>query len=190
MMAKKEQAGFALIEVLIAILLLAAGAVGAAGMQLSSLRGLQHSKFRTAAVELASEMADKMRANSTQMKSAANPFVGVDFQASPNESPEAPSLCYGAGANCDSNALAKFDLYEWKVRIAQELPSGRAVICRDGNPWGGSGGGLRWECTAPGSDDFGLVIKLGWAEKGPDGKLVGDGAVLPQVVIAVEPYVK
>src|SRR5690606_15894095 len=54
--------GFSLIEVLVAVFVLAVGVIGAAGMQLAALRTTQQSSFQTRALHLAAEMADYMRA--------------------------------------------------------------------------------------------------------------------------------
>jgi len=62
LMIEPEHNGFSLIEVLIAVFVLALGVIGVAGMQLTAMRTSQQSAFQTTAVELPAEMADKMRA--------------------------------------------------------------------------------------------------------------------------------
>src|SRR3954468_11288154 len=98
-MPKLNHAGFSLIEVLVSVLVLAIGVIGAAGMQLTALRTSQQSAFQTAALELAADMADKMRANDSQMRRTDNYYLSVDFRSGENGAPAAPSaMCYSAGA--------------------------------------------------------------------------------------------
>ena len=67
-MKNSQIQGFSLIEVLIAIFVVALGVIGAAGLQLTSIRTSQQSSFKSVAVQLANELADKMRSNDAQMK--------------------------------------------------------------------------------------------------------------------------
>jgi type IV pilus assembly protein PilV len=183
--------GFSLIEILIAVFVLALGVIGAAGMQLMSLRTTQQSAFQTAALQLASEMADKMRANASQMKlsDAQNPFLAVNYKSVTDPVPEPPSKqCYTA--QCSSDELAGFDIYELQQKVKDMLPAGRVVICRDAHPWDESAKALAWDCDDTG--DASVVIKLGWQEKAPNGALLKDAnqQILPGVALTVQPYVK
>jgi type IV pilus assembly protein PilV len=192
-MNKLNQGGFSLIEVLVAILVLALGVIGVAGMQLTALRASQQSAFQTAAVQLASEMADRIRANDNQMKldDDANPFLAVDYKS--DVEPDAPpALCYAA--TCNGEELAKFDIYEWEKRVKATLPGGRALICRDSSPWDTTTGALTWKCSGGAGSSTSLVVKLGWQAKGknPDGSSIIDSSkpVPPSVAITIEPYIK
>lgn len=194
-MSKRPQDGFSLIEVLVSIFVLAIGVIGVAGMQLTALRSTQQSGFQTAAMQLASEMADRMRTNysQTRLDPIENPFLKVDY-SSQNGDPKAPdTLCY-ADANCNPEALAKFDIYEWEKRIRAALPGGRAVICRDANPWDNAAGALTWTCNGGGGDNASVVIKVGWRAKGknPDGSSIADESIPfpPSLAITVKPYIQ
>lgn len=192
-MTKLNQVGFSLIEVLISVFVLALGVIGSAGMQLGALRTTQQSTFQTTALELAAEMADMMRTNATQMKLADNPFLKVNYQSASGTDPAPPgTLCYGNASGCDAEALAKFDIYEWEKRIKLSLPGGRALICRDAAPWDSDVGTLAWTCAGPSADGAGMVIKIGWQAKNPDGSLIQDAAkhFPPSVALSVEPYTK
>jgi type IV pilus assembly protein PilV len=161
-------AGFTLLEVLVAIFVLALGVIGAAGMQLTALRTRQQSALLSDAVQLASAMADKMRANVGQMKHAdgANPYLNLDYDGT--AAPAAPAmLCFSPAANCDSGQLAQFDIYESEQQISTRLPGGRLVICRDAQVWDPARRALTWACG--GGAGAPIVIKLGWQAKNPDG---------------------
>lgn len=184
------QRGFSLVEVLISILVLALGVIGAGGMQLTALRTTQQSSFQTIAMQLASEMADKMRSNNGQMKlkEGENPFLGLSYNSAIDEEPGLPGkLCYAD--YCSSGELAEFDIYEWKKKVKTTLPGGRVVVCRDSTPWSEGEKSLIWGCNS-GSGNGAVVIKLGWHEKNPDGTLIKGPAKQfpPSVAIAVEPY--
>lgn len=182
--------GFSLIEVLVSILVLSLGVIGAAAMQLTGLRTTQQSGYQSVALQLASELADKMRANDSQMKQidGANPFLAIDYKSAEQGEPASPGSCYGI--SCSGAELAEFDIYEWKKRIKAGLPAGRAVVCRDAAPWDSANGSLRWSCNGgPGSS---LVIKVGWQAKNPDGSLIEDAnsEFPPSVALIVEPYLQ
>jgi type IV pilus assembly protein PilV len=187
-----DRNGFSLIEVLVSMLVLALGVIGAAGMQLTAMRTTQQSEFQTLALQLAAEMADKMRANDSQMKKAgANPFLAVNYQSATEGEPPAPGkLCYAT--ECNGEDLAEFDIYEWKKRVKTVLPGGRVLICRDSAPWDGAKSALTWNCSSGSSDSASVVIKIGWQGKNPDGSLIRDAVNIfpPNVALTVEPYIQ
>jgi type IV pilus assembly protein PilV len=193
-MNKLNQNGFTLVEVLISVLVLAVGVIGTAAMQLTALRTAQQSAFQTAAIQLAVEMADTMRANDQQMKLTgdSNPFLAVDYQsATDTAAAGSGTTCYST--NCNAEELAAFDIQEWKTRVKALLPGGRVRICRDFNPWDNAAGAYKWECTpAPASAGIAaLVIKIGWHGKGSnaDGSAVKDGKLpfSPSVALTINP---
>lgn len=192
-----EKNGFTLVEVLISVLVLAIGVIGIAGMQLTALRTAQQSAFQTAALQLASEMADKMRANYQQMQlpDKSNLFLNVDYQSADDVVVTPPKkICYRA--DCSAEELAKFDIYEWMARIKSALPGGRVRICRDSRPWDKAAGAFSWTCPPPaaGVNNTPVVIKIGWHGKGrnPDGSVIDDPQKIipPGVALTVEPYTK
>ncbi len=92
--------GFTLAEVLVALLVLSIGLLGAAGLQLASLRSSQDAYLRSQASILALDMIERMRAN----RDAA---------------------LAGASAGTARSAL---DLQEWRARIADTLPDGKGAV--------------------------------------------------------------
>jgi type IV pilus assembly protein PilV len=189
------QRGFSMIEVLVSLLVLTFGVIGAAGMQLAAFRTSQQAAFQTAALQLATELADKMRANDQAMRRATgeNPFIDLDY--STTSDPVAPGkFCYGAdaSANCDPTMLARFDIYEWQRRLKAAFPSARVVVCNDSTPWDDSIGTYRWGCDVEGSTGAVVVIKVGWQGKNPDGSLIknAQGTFAPNLALAVAPYIR
>ena len=200
-MAVVTQRGFAMIEVLVAIFVLVIGVIGAAGLQMAALRSTQQAALQTVALQLASELADKMRANDLAMRAKAkvnggmpqNPFVGIDYSA--GTAPESPpKMCYGGATACDAGQLAQFDIYEWEKRLSAALPSARAVVCRDSTPWSDGDDNYKWECDDKAVAAASVVIKIGWQSKNPDGSLIRNSATKktfpPGLALAVAPYIK
>ncbi|HEY4542732.1 MAG TPA: type IV pilus modification protein PilV [Noviherbaspirillum sp.] len=188
---ERKAGGFSMVEVLVSIVVLAIGVLGAAGLQLSALRTASQSHLHSNALQLAIELADRMRANDDRMRldDESNPFVGLDYQATSGLPAEPGTNCFSHA--CDAAALAAFDLYEWQKRIHAALPGGRAVICRDSAPWDEAKKRLSWDCLQTGSASASLVIKIGWQAREPDGALTKDveGESLPVIALVVSPYV-
>ncbi len=112
--------GFTLIEVLIAMLVLAVGLLGLAGLQAYSLRNTQSAYNRSLATELAYDLADRMRANLTEaQKYATSAYITI----TPPSSATAQASCYSA-PGCSGNIMAQNDLFEWNSAAISSLPSG------------------------------------------------------------------
>ncbi|MBB3224137.1 type IV pilus modification protein PilV [Pseudoduganella umbonata] len=175
----RHVAGFTLLEVLIAVLVLALGLTGGAAMQLHAMRTRHESALLSASLQIAVAMADRMRANAGQVPAI---YLGVDYDAHAGAMPEAPgNLC--RAESCNATDIARLDIHELVRQVHAALPAGRARICRDAQPY--AAGRLRWECSG-GADDP-VVVKIGWRGKRADGTPAGEGrrGALPGVAIAV-----
>ncbi|MES2537482.1 MAG: type IV pilus modification protein PilV [Pseudomonadota bacterium] len=192
-MTEPNESGFTLVEIMVAVFILGISVIGIAAMQLHALRTTQQSAFQSTAIELASEIANRMRANTHQMKlvDSLNPFLHLDFQSATHTAMPPRVSCYTS--DCDAAELAQFDIHEWKRRIKAELPGGRIRICRDASPWDSAAGAFRWACSSPGNaeNNTSLVVKIGWQGKGfaPDGSLLKGNSkhFPPSVAVTVEP---
>jgi type IV pilus assembly protein PilV len=158
-MSINRSAGFTIIEVLVAVLVLAFGVMGSAAMQLAALRARHQSSLLSNAVQLGSSMLDAMCANASQMRlsDVDNPYLGLDYDAL---MPAASAQSCFAGAHCDNAQLAAFDIAQWQRQLKSSVPGGRFVICRDDQPSGGAGS-TAWACS--GAPTAPIVIKLGWS---------------------------
>ena len=107
-----SQRGATLIEVLIALLITAIGVMGAAAVQLNSVKFNQAAKFRSNAVFLANDISDRMRANRVMA-------LKGDYDIAVDDDPPA-----GSGA-------VAVDLREWLGEVALRLPSGDGAVIRD-----------------------------------------------------------
>ncbi|MYN05553.1 type IV pilus modification protein PilV [Pseudoduganella sp. DS3] len=150
---RRTRAGFTMVEVLVAVLLLAVGLVGALAMQAHAMRARQESALQTEALQAAATLADRIRANAGQSSS----YLGFEFDATDAQDAAAPaSAC--SDAPCDAVALAQRELEEFRLQLAANLPSGRATVCRDDGA--SVGGALQWACSQ--SVDAPITIKIGW----------------------------
>lgn len=154
----KKHSGFSLIEVLIAIFVLALGLLGSASLQMRSLQQNQSAYFRSQATILAYDMADRMRANATGLQAG-------DYNNPTANDNDCSSITASTVATCTATQMAEHDMYEWAGNgatinnIAEILPNGSAIVCLDSTPDDGS-------AAVPACDGNGTVyaIKLWWTD--------------------------
>ena len=167
---KRKQFGFSLIEVLVAIIILSIGMLGAVGMQSAALQSNKESRNSAAATSFGRELAEKMRANkAVAIRSVAgtvNPYV-FDVTLNASTAVAIPSQnCATVGCPLAED-VARWDIADWQLRAQQELPSPRAKVCFDNDPYD-SAGRPRWACTDIGDI---AVLKMSWNRTNTAGKL-------------------
>lgn len=145
--------GFTLIEVLVAVLILAIGLLGLAGLQAASMRNSQSALMRSQATILAEDIMDRIRANTNNASLAA--YMAGTAEANGN--------CTNA-TGCNADAMAKNDLFEWYAALARELANGDGTVCRDSTPEDGTPA----DPACDGSGRF--VVKVWWNDE-RDGEL-------------------
>lgn len=107
-----RQSGFNLLEVLIALLVLALGLLGLAALQNLSLRFANESYGRTQATFMTYEIIDRMRANPTGV--SAGHYNGFTAWLT---SPPTSSDC--TSTPCNTSAMANYDVSQWMTAIRQ-----------------------------------------------------------------------
>jgi len=122
---RRGQAGFSMLEALVAILVLSFGLLALAGFQLRVLSDSVGASNQNIAAQLAGDMADRIRANPVSGAMAASPYV-ADWTAAGATEPT--PACAGAKASCTAAQLAAHDLWTWKQRVASALPGGVADV--------------------------------------------------------------
>lgn len=107
--------GFSMIEILVAMVVLSFGMLGIAGLYLESLRNGRSALYRAQAVNLAADMAERIRANRN---------AGIGGNAYALSASDAPMMqsCVAATLGCTPIALAQDDLSRWLVAIHDTLP--------------------------------------------------------------------
>jgi type IV pilus assembly protein PilV len=123
---RQRSSGFTLIEILVAIVVLAIGVLGVAALQTKSLSQGQGTEQATQAWALAYDYADRMHAN----PDAA--YFG-NYEIDPLAVITNTTSCTAA-APCLSQPLANADKYAWYTLVKNAFPAGFAVrvYCTDG----------------------------------------------------------
>jgi type IV pilus assembly protein PilV len=141
---QRHQAGFTLIESLIALLVISVGLLSVAGLQLLSKRSNYDAAQRTTAAHLAYDLLERMRNNPAGLINYIPAgTLGGDVLG------DAPAvMCTDADVSCDPEDLAAFDLWQWEELLdgALETVGGEAAgglvnptACITGPGFGGSG---------------------------------------------------
>lgn len=122
--SRPQQTGASLIEALVALLILALGVMGLAGLQTQTLVDGRASNQRAVAVQMAEDLLERMQANSQvrMTNPSPNPYV-VAFGTTPTN-PD----CFANA--CNGTQLANFDLWQWKTTLGNLLPAGDAQVFR------------------------------------------------------------
>lgn len=116
----RRPSGFSLVEVLVVMVVLAIGLLGAAALLLESLSGSRQALERTRAVTLAGDLAERIRAN----RAAGNAYDTQDGTVAPALDP----ACEQADAGCTREAMAGHDLRRWLDTIEEQLPQGTGTV--------------------------------------------------------------
>lgn len=106
---RRSEKGFALIEALIAALLLSIGVLGIVGLQISTVTDYLDTKRRQYATVMATDLVDRMRANR----------AGINSYQTGNLAAAAHNTCAADIASpCTPSLLALDDLHHWKAGLA------------------------------------------------------------------------
>lgn len=120
-----KQQGFTLIEVLIAVFILAVGLLGTASLTLNSLQSSQGAALRGQASSLAGDLSERLRAN---REFAIN--NDTDYLLAANAGATNKPSCADNSNGCDTAEQAQRDLFEWRTSLTTNLPAGTAVITK------------------------------------------------------------
>ncbi len=110
----QHAAGFSLLEVLIAVIILSIGLLGLAGLQTTGLRNNQDAYARTLATTLANDMADRIRSNMAG-------FTAGYY----NNSAAYTASCESSG--CSPQEMAQHDTELWNAALGA-LPAGQGNV--------------------------------------------------------------
>lgn len=127
------QHGFTLLEVLVAVFVLALGLLGFANLQTVGLRANQNAYLRTQAMILAYDIIDRMRSNMLVGDTNNDGKIDVYLDNYNSVAPQRIANCLTPNG-CGPSEMVQYDLYEWQALIANTLPGGRATVCLDDIP--------------------------------------------------------
>ena len=102
--SRKEQTGFSLIEIMVAVLVLSVGILGVAGLQIVGLKGTHQSQMKVQAMTIVQSLTERMHANKLGVINGHYVDSSSDFVCGDIED------CSSASANCTSAEIAKIDL--------------------------------------------------------------------------------
>lgn len=111
------QTGFTLIEAMVSLVVLSVGMIGIAALYAQGLGAGRTAQFRTQAVNLVGDMAERIRANRRGLAAYGGPAAnsGCDPQN-------------GGGIDCTPAQMAAHDLFAWNQLVQQALPNGQSLI--------------------------------------------------------------
>jgi type IV pilus assembly protein PilV len=112
---KHGQQGFGLIESLVSLVVVSVGMIGIAALYGQGLRASGTALYRTMAVNLASDMADRIRVN--RLGNANYAGGAADGSCDP-----------GGDTDCTPAQMAAHDLWVWQAQVAAQLPNGAGVV--------------------------------------------------------------
>lgn len=112
-------AGYTLLEVLVALVVLSIGLLGLGLLQATSLQDNTKAYLRSIAVVRAYDMADRMRTNIDAVRAG-------DYDSPPGSAPS--ETCLTDAAGCTPAQMAAIDQWNWGQQLATELPGGNGVI--------------------------------------------------------------
>lgn len=184
--SRRAERGFSLLEVLISIVVLSIGLLGAVGMLMAAVRSTNESGSFTTAVNLVRELSEKARINKNiaARNNAKNLYVVDDWKsgsALPGDASD--TACIGGVAACKNADLAAWDVRTWLARADAALPEARVAVCFDDAP-PGTDGHYAWSCSKTGRN---LVVKLGWAPRLPSEDEKDAATRPPRVVMQLIP---
>lgn len=118
MSLNRNESGFTLLEVLVAIIVLSLGLLGLAGLQAATLRNNQIAYYRAIAIQQTYDMADRIRANQKGAKDGEYDALNAAIPADPD--------C--VTNTCTAANMAVADHSQWNNNNARMLPGGTGTV--------------------------------------------------------------
>ncbi len=115
---RERRGGFTLIETMVALLVLSVGMIGVAALHGQSLAASGVAIHRSQAINLAGDMADRIRMN----RGAETAYEGA---AADNNCDDPTG---SGGVDCTETQMAAQDLFIWQNQVQQTLPGGTGAV--------------------------------------------------------------
>ena len=150
---RKNIQGFTLIETLVALIVLSIGMLGIAALHVESLKASQTAFLRSKAINFATDMADRIRANPA---APANNFT----LAGVNRNCGNRALDANPANDCTPTEVAEEDIWAWENMVQNVFPAAITNPVQVGLP-GASTTLIVDPSTVPDT----IVIRVDWTDK-------------------------
>ena len=114
----KNQIGSSLVEVMVALFVLAIGLLGILALQSKSMQYNQSAHVYSQAVYLANDIAERLRGNSVAAASYSDAVTAIPTSA--------PTSC--ESNSCTSQQIVSWDKWVWSQNVEKFLPAGDVSI--------------------------------------------------------------
>jgi len=174
---RRRQHGATLIEVLVSIVIASIGLLALAGINAASVRYGKLSQYRATATLLATDITERMRANSMTAAVLTADYpngykyivdlagqAGIASEAAPAGVPA--GQCMSSSETCTPAQLAGADMWNWRKRVRDQLPSGSVWVEPDAGAPGAFDMWLVWRDAAVGATDE--QVRTGGAKECPN----------------------
>ncbi|HEX5045531.1 MAG TPA: type IV pilus modification protein PilV [Gammaproteobacteria bacterium] len=121
----RSLAGFSLVEALVSLVVISVGMIGVAALYGQGLNAGSTALYRTVAVNLAADMADRIRTNRTGGTAYKTTTAATNKQCDVKP----PEL--GPAVSCTPADMAVHDRYRWKQQLDDQLPNPTGTINYD-----------------------------------------------------------
>ncbi|WP_341303803.1 type IV pilus modification protein PilV [Pseudomonas sp. TMP25] len=116
--------GFSLIEVLIALFVLAIGLLGMATLMMNSMQSSQGASQRSAATVAAYDLIERMRVNRNEAIKASSDYASDPATADSDCNPK-------EDAGCSAEKMVVYDLDTWWTSLQLAIPDAEVTIQQD-----------------------------------------------------------
>ena len=141
------QTGFSLIEAMVSLVVVSVGMIGIAALYGQGLGAGRTALYRTQAVNLAADMADRIRVNRLGDASYGG--------AAANNNCDPP-----AAVNCTPAQMAAHDLWVWTNQVQQQLPNGVGAVQFAGTSPATYTINVTWQETGLGAVTYQMIIRV------------------------------
>jgi type IV pilus assembly protein PilV len=146
---KHSQNGFGLVEALVALVVVSVGMIGIAVLYGQGLGASRTALYRTQAVILASDMADRIRLNRRAGTAYQTGGAGTNRNCVP------PGT-----ATCNATLMAENDLWVWNTQIDQQLPAADGTVTHGATSPPTYTIRITWQEVGLGVTDYTLAIRV------------------------------
>jgi len=103
---------------MVALLVLSVGMIGVAALYGQALSASNNAGYRSQAIVLAAELADRIRSNRA---------ARAAYEATPTDH-NCDRATGAGGVDCSPAEMAEHDMWLWQSQVAQSLPGGQGAI--------------------------------------------------------------